>query len=83
MTMLPTKVRDNSQRATTLAIDERFGGLHEKIERINVDCAVRGLGQSGARIREIEKALVAEADIMADATWRSIREVYESIHLGR
>ncbi len=77
--MLPPKVRENSQRATSLAMDERFGGLHETIEGINRDYSARGLGQSGVRIGAIEKAISAEAVIMADAIWRSIREVYESV----
>ena len=77
--MLPPRVRENSQRATSLVMDERFGGLRESIEEINRDYSARGLGQSGVRIGAIEKALSVEAVIMADAIWRSIREVYESV----
>jgi hypothetical protein len=79
--MLPPRVRENSQRATSLVMDERFGGLRESIEEINRDYSARGLGQSGVRIGAIEKALSVEAVIIPDLrrAGRALRPTYPSI----
>ncbi len=76
--MLPPKVRQNSQRAITLAMAEWSGTLTVKLEGINRDFSSRGLGISGARIGAIQEALSVEAANAAEAIWRWIRDVYES-----
>ena len=77
--MLPDKVLENSRRAVLIAIDEHHGGQRAEIENINRHHAARGLGHSGARIGAIERSLIAEATLIAEAIGRSILDVYDAV----